>query len=505
VVLSDRTIRRLIAEGRIAIDPYDESLLQPSSVDVRVDRYFRVFHNSRYGFIDVKEPQDDLTELVEMTDETPFILHPGEFVLGSTLERLRLPDDLVARLEGKSSLGRLGLLIHSTAGFIDPGWDGHVTLELSNVANLPITIYHGMKIGQLSFVRLTEPAEAPYGTGGLGSKYQGQKGPTPSRYWQNFRAERESDEGRSRGGPRQLPGRRGVVTVLVTGGTGFVGTGIVHALRAEDRAVRCLVRDPRKGSTLASWGCELVEGDMTDAASLRRAVDGCDRVIHLVAIRSGRRSEFERLMEQGTRDLVAAAREAGVGRFVLMSALGVSEETKDLVPYYHAKWDMEQTIEASGLEHVIFRPSFIFAEEGGALGEFKRVVKLSPVTPVVGSGEQRLQPIWRDDVAAYFAKGLDLPEAANRTFELGGPDVVTWEEFWRRLRRALRVRRPLVHVPVPLLRVQATLLEALPNPPLTRDLLKMLLAGDNVVSDTAAVETFRLPLVPLDEQLRRAT
>jgi dCTP deaminase len=189
VVLSDRTIRRLIEEGRIGIDPYDESLVQPSSVDVRVDRYFRVFHNARYPFIDVKEQQEDLTELVEVDGETPFILHPGEFVLGSTLERIRLPDDLRAQLDGKSSLGRLGLLIHSTAGFIDPGWDGHVTLELSNVANLPITIYHGMKIGQLSFVQLTEPAEAPYGSGGLGSKYQGQKGPTPSRYWQNFRPE----------------------------------------------------------------------------------------------------------------------------------------------------------------------------------------------------------------------------------------------------------------------------------------------------------------------------
>jgi dCTP deaminase len=185
VVLSDRTIRRLLDEGRIEIEPYDESLLQPSSVDVRVDRYFRVFHNARYPFIDVREPQEDLTELVE-ADTGPFILHPGEFVLGSTLERIRLPDDLVARLEGKSSLGRLGLLIHSTAGFIDPGWDGHVTLELSNVANLPITIYPGMKIGQLSFVQLSEPAESPYGSGGLGSKYQGQKGPTPSRYWQNF-------------------------------------------------------------------------------------------------------------------------------------------------------------------------------------------------------------------------------------------------------------------------------------------------------------------------------
>src|SRR5215210_2404179 len=159
MVLSDRTIRRLLAEGHVAIEPYEEELLQPSSVDVRVDRLFRVFRNSRYPFIDVKEPMEDLTELVEVEGEEPFILHPGEFVLGSTLERITLPDDLVARLEGKSSLGRLGLLIHSTAGFIDPGWDGHVTLELSNVANLPITIYYGMRIGQLSFVQLTEPAE----------------------------------------------------------------------------------------------------------------------------------------------------------------------------------------------------------------------------------------------------------------------------------------------------------------------------------------------------------
>jgi dCTP deaminase len=189
VVLSDRTIRRLLDEGRIGIDPYDESLIQPSSVDVRVDRYFRVFHNNRYPFIDVREPQEELTELVEVGDDRPFVLHPGEFVLGSTLERITLPDDLVARLEGKSSLGRLGLLIHSTAGFIDPGWDGHVTLELSNVANLPITIYHAMKIGQLSFMQLSEPAETPYGSDALGSKYQGQRGPTPSRYWQNFERE----------------------------------------------------------------------------------------------------------------------------------------------------------------------------------------------------------------------------------------------------------------------------------------------------------------------------
>jgi dCTP deaminase len=189
MVLSDRTIARLLEAGRIEIDPYDRELLQPSSVDVRVDRFFRVFHNNRYPFIDVREEQEDLTELVEVDGDTPFVLHPGEFVLGSTLERVRLPDDLVARLEGKSSLGRRGLLIHSTAGFIDPGWNGHVTLELSNVANLPVTIYPGMKIGQISFVQLTEPARTPYGAHEIGSKYQGQRGPTPSRYWQNFQRE----------------------------------------------------------------------------------------------------------------------------------------------------------------------------------------------------------------------------------------------------------------------------------------------------------------------------
>ena len=185
MVLADKTIRELLADGLIEIDPYDPSLLQPSSVDVRVDRYFRVFRNSRYPYIDVKAEQEDLTEMVEVGDE-PFILHPGEFVLGSTLERIRLPDDLVARLEGKSSLGRLGLLIHSTAGFIDPGWDGHVTLELSNVANLPITIFPGMKIGQISFMQMTEPAATPYGSTEIGSKYKGQQGPTPSKYWKNF-------------------------------------------------------------------------------------------------------------------------------------------------------------------------------------------------------------------------------------------------------------------------------------------------------------------------------
>ena len=186
MILSDVSIHKALAEGRVIIEPLMEGGVQPSSVDLRVDRYFRVFRNDTTPFIDPKLAQEDLTELVEVADGNAFILHPGEFVLGSTLERVALPDDLVARLEGKSSLGRLGLLIHSTAGFIDPGWDGHVTLELSNVANLPITIYHEMKIGQISFMQLTEATSTPYGTGSLGSKYQGQRGPTPSRYWKNF-------------------------------------------------------------------------------------------------------------------------------------------------------------------------------------------------------------------------------------------------------------------------------------------------------------------------------
>ena len=186
MVLSDRAIRRLIEEGRIEIDPYEAALLQPSSLDVRVDRLFRVFRNSRYPFIDVKQEQEELTEIVEVTGDEAFILHPGEFVLGSTLERVRLPDDLVARLEGKSSLGRLGLLIHSTAGFIDPGFDGHVTLELSNVANLPITIYPEMKIGQLSFVQMTEPAERPYGSAGSARSTRASVARPRAPYWRNF-------------------------------------------------------------------------------------------------------------------------------------------------------------------------------------------------------------------------------------------------------------------------------------------------------------------------------
>ncbi len=187
MVLSDKTLREEIAAGRIVIDPYEERLIQPSSIDLRVDHSYRVFNNSRYPFIDVKEPMEDLTELVKPEENEPFILHPGEFVLGQTLERVTVPDDMVARLEGKSSLGRLGLLIHSTAGFVDAGFSGNLTLELSNVANLPITIYKGMPIGQLSFMRMDHPVDAAYGSLEKGSKYQGQAEPTASRYYLNFR------------------------------------------------------------------------------------------------------------------------------------------------------------------------------------------------------------------------------------------------------------------------------------------------------------------------------
>ena len=186
MVLSDRSIREALDNGSIVIDPLGDGCIQPSSVDLHVDQYFRTFKNHTSRVIDVREDQEELTELVDVGPDTPFILHPGEFVLGATLERVTLGDDIVSRLEGKSSLGRLGLQVHSTAGFIDPGFDGHVTLELANVANLPITLYPDMKIGQMSFMNLDQPAEKPYGSGALGSKYQGQVGPTPSAYWKNF-------------------------------------------------------------------------------------------------------------------------------------------------------------------------------------------------------------------------------------------------------------------------------------------------------------------------------
>jgi dCTP deaminase len=199
-VLSDRDIAVALAAGRVKLEPYDPADLQPSSIDLHLDRSFRVFRNNRYAFIDVRAPQPDLTELISVADDEPFVLHPGEFVLGQTLEWVELPNDLVARLEGKSSLGRLGLLIHSTAGYVDPGWKGKLTLELSNVAKLPIALYFGMKIGQISFFEMSRPVDRPYGSAGLGSKYQGQSEPTASAYFADFEKGRRGAAGPGRPG-----------------------------------------------------------------------------------------------------------------------------------------------------------------------------------------------------------------------------------------------------------------------------------------------------------------
>ena len=292
--------------------------------------------------------------------------------------------------------------------------------------------------------------------------------------------------------------------ILVTGGTGFVGPKVVHALRAQERDVRCLVRKPGRAGTLKAWGCEVVQGDVTDAESMRRAAEGCEAVVHLVAIITGSRADFDRVMNGGTQNAVAAAKAAGVRRFVLMSALGVSEQTRTLVPYYEAKWAMEEAVRDSGIEHVVFRPSFVFGRDGGGLPLFVRQVRWSPVTPVLGSGERRLQPIWVEDVAAHFAGAVDLPAAANRTFDLVGPDRVTWNELYDRIARTLGKRRGQVHVPILLARTGAAVIERLPRAPLTRDQLTMLEAGDNVGDPVPAREAFGIEPIGLDEQLRRA-
>jgi NADH dehydrogenase len=295
------------------------------------------------------------------------------------------------------------------------------------------------------------------------------------------------------------------MTVLVTGATGFIGPHVAHALRAREMPVRALVRTPARATRLTSWGVEPATGDVTDPASLRAACEGVDAVVHLVAIIRGRPADFERVMAQGTRNVVVAAQESGARRLVLASALGVDERTKDAVPYFAAKWEMERAVRESGLEHVILRPSFVFGRDGGVLRTFVRLARFAPVTPIVGPGTQKLQPIWVEDLAEHYAVAVTEQAAANRTFELGGPDAVTWNEFWERLKRTLGVRRPSVHVPFGAMRLQATLTERLPGAPVTRDQLTMLALGDNVVTDPSAVETFKLPLVPLDEQLRRAT
>ena len=294
------------------------------------------------------------------------------------------------------------------------------------------------------------------------------------------------------------------MTILVTGATGFIGPKVVHALRAQGREVRALVRHPERAAHLASLGVELATGDITDPESLRAAVAGCTHVVHLVAIIQGSPAEFQRVMTQGTNDLVAAAKEAGVERFLLMSALGTSAESRDSVPYYAAKWAEEQAVIGSGIEHVIFRPSFVFGRSGGALPTFMKQVRYSPVVTVIGAGLQRSQPIWVDDVAEYVARAVDAPQAANRTFELGGPDIVDWNGLYLTIAKVLGKRRRLLHVPIGVARTGAQLTQWLPGAPLSVDQVTMLQGADNVVSNTDAVYTFELPLVALEEQIRRA-
>jgi NADH dehydrogenase len=292
--------------------------------------------------------------------------------------------------------------------------------------------------------------------------------------------------------------------ILVTGATGFIGPKVVHALRAQDRDVRALVRRPERATQLAGWGVELATGDLTDAASLEAAAQGCTHVVHLVAILTGQPADFQRVMTQGTKDLVAAAKAAGVERFVLMSALGTSEAAKDTVPYYAAKWAEEREVAGSGLEHTILRPSFVFGRDGGALPLFIKQVRYSPVVTVIGDGRQRSQPIWVDDLTQYVALAVDDARAANRTLELGGPDTVDWNELYLRIAKALGKRRRLLHVPFAAARAGARLTERLPGAPLSVDQVTMLQGADNIVSANDAAETFGLPLVSLDDQLRRA-
>lgn len=293
--------------------------------------------------------------------------------------------------------------------------------------------------------------------------------------------------------------------ILVTGANGFVGRHVMRVLVERGERVRALVRDTAGANRLDDVDCELAVGDVTDPASLSTAVAGVEAVVHLVAIITGRPADFERVMTQGTANVIAAAREAGVGRIVYMSALGTSEQTKDTVPYYRAKWACEQAVATSGISHATLRPSFVFGPDGGALPRFLRIARLAPVTPVIGSGSQRIQPIWVDDLAGAVAAALAGPPH-DGPIELGGPDVVDWNELWAMLKEAQGARRPAVHLPTWLMRPQALLLERLPGAVLTRDQLTMLSLGDNVVTDGGRSQAAlgHDGLVPLAEQLRRA-
>ena len=290
--------------------------------------------------------------------------------------------------------------------------------------------------------------------------------------------------------------------ILVVGGTGFVGTKVVHALRAAELPVRALARRPEKQDQLRSWGCEVVQGDMTDSESLKRAVEGCTTVVHLVALPPfADAGAIERVMVQGTRDLVEASKEAGVTRLVLQSALG-TEEGRGVAPYYDAKWEEEQAVKYSGIEHVIFRPSFIFGRDGGLLVQQIKVVRFSPVVPVLS--RHRMQPVWVEDVAALFAAAVSSGEAPNRTFDVGGPDRPTWAELHERIRKILGKRRFAFQMPPGLLKAGATIGQILPPFHGARAAVEMLDLGDNVGDIGPVTETYGVRPIGVDEQIRRA-
>ena len=289
--------------------------------------------------------------------------------------------------------------------------------------------------------------------------------------------------------------------ILVAGGTGFVGTHVVHALRAAEQAVRVLARKPEKQEQLRAWGCEIVQGDLADADSLRRAVEGADTVVHLVAGPPWSSADSARVVVQGTRDLVDGAKNAGTKRLVLMSALG-TEEGRGVAPYYDAKWEEEQAVKYSGLEHVIFRPSFVFGSDGGILAQQIRIVRYSPVTPILS--RHRMQPVWVDDVAAFFTTAVSAGEAANRTFDLGGPDRLTWPDLHALIRKTLGKRRLAFTMPPGLLKAGATVGQILPPLKGARSAVDMLDLGDNVCDPQPAIDAFGVRPIGIEEQVRRA-
>ena len=290
--------------------------------------------------------------------------------------------------------------------------------------------------------------------------------------------------------------------ILVVGGTGFVGTKVVHALRAAELPVRVLARRPEKQDQLRSWGCEVVQGDMTDAESLKRAVEGSTTVVHLVALPPfADANAIERVMVQGTRDLVEASKRAGVERLVLQSALG-TEEGRGIAPYYDAKWEEEQAVKYSDIEHVIFRPSFIFGRDGGLLVQQIKVVRFSPIVPVLS--RHRMQPVWVEDVASLFAAAVAAPEAPNRTFDVGGPDRLTWAELHEQIRRTLGKRRVTFQMPPGLLRAGAAVGQLLPPFRGARAAVEMLDFGDNVGDIGPVVEAYGIRPIGIKEQIRRA-